>query len=115
MELERLRAYCLGLPGVTESIKWGNNLVFCVGAKMFLIVDMEPPNGASFKVPDEAFEDLANQMGFMQAPYMAKAKWVKAEHLQVMHSEKWMQYVLQSYQLVAAKLTRKLKMELGLD
>ena len=33
MNLERLRKLCLSLPGRTEHIQWGDDLVFKVGGR----------------------------------------------------------------------------------
>ena len=38
MTLERLRELCLSMPGATEQIQWGADLVFKVGGKMFCVV-----------------------------------------------------------------------------
>ena len=35
MDIDALRAICKKLPGVTEDIKWGNDLCFCIAGKMF--------------------------------------------------------------------------------
>ena len=37
MNIEQLRKFCLSFPGATEDIKWGADLCFCVGAKMFCV------------------------------------------------------------------------------
>ncbi len=76
MDIESLRQYCLSLPAVTEDVKWDNDLCFSVGGKMFCVASLEPPFRCSFKVRDEEFEELANQDGFIPAPYMARNKWV---------------------------------------
>ncbi|HRJ18204.1 MAG TPA: hypothetical protein PLF84_04140 [Bryobacteraceae bacterium] len=36
--LERLRGHCLGLEGAEEVVKWGNDVVFQVGGKMFAVL-----------------------------------------------------------------------------
>ena len=41
MNLERLRKLCLALPGATEQIQWGADLVFKVGGKMFCVACTE--------------------------------------------------------------------------
>lgn len=41
MTIEKLRALCLSLPGGTEQIQWGYDLVFKVGGKMFCVT---PPS-----------------------------------------------------------------------
>ena len=76
MDLDFIRKLCTSLSAVTEDIKWGNDLVFSVGGKMFCVASLEPPLTYSFKVKDEEFEELSHSNGFMPAPYMARAKWV---------------------------------------
>lgn len=76
MNIEFLRKFCLSLPAATEDIKWGADLCFSVGGKMFCVTSIDGPLKISFKVPDEDFEELAAQEGFIPAPYMARNKWV---------------------------------------
>jgi predicted DNA-binding protein (MmcQ/YjbR family) len=113
MDIDQLRSYCLSLPGVTEDIKWGNDLVFSVGAKMFCVAGLESPLKFSFKVKDEEFEEISNSEGFMPAPYMARARWVLVTKLKLGKKE-YQHFINQSYELVKAKLTKKIKAELGL-
>ncbi len=76
MDVETIQKICLKLPAVTEDVKWGNDLVFSVGSKMFCVTSLEPPFTFSFKVKDEEFEEICRRDGFKPAPYMARAKWV---------------------------------------
>src|SRR5690349_8957428 len=115
MSIEDIQSICKPLPGVTEDIKWGHDLCFCVGAKMFCVVGLdEVPTSASFKVTDEEFDELSARPGFAPAPYMAKHKWVKTADINNMKRTEWKKYLVQSHQLVAAKLSTKLRNELGL-
>src|SRR5215467_6716265 len=41
MDMEALRCYCLSLPCATEDVKWGDNLLFRVGEKMFAIASLD--------------------------------------------------------------------------
>lgn len=108
MEIEELQAICAQLPGVTEDIKWGNDLCFCVAGKMFLVVALEQvPTSASFKVPAEDFAALAEQPGFAPAPYMARYNWVLAKDIRQLEKAAWETYIRQSYALVVAKLPKK--------
>jgi predicted DNA-binding protein (MmcQ/YjbR family) len=68
MNIETLRKICSSFPAVTEGIKWGNDLVFSVGDKMFCVASLEPPFSSSFKVPEDEFDELSNQDGFAPAP-----------------------------------------------
>ncbi len=114
MNIEIIREYCQGLIAATEDIKWGNDLVFSVGSKMFCVIGLDAPLGFSFKVDDEEFEHLVSQPGIIPAPYMARAKWIRVGEEANMPAKEWKERILHSYELVKAKLTKKLKVELGL-
>jgi predicted DNA-binding protein (MmcQ/YjbR family) len=114
MVIDQLRTVCKALPAVTEDIKWGHDLVFSVGGKMFCVADLEPPFRFSFKVPDENFECLSISEGFIPAPYMARAKWVKVTEPTRMNSRQVTEFLQESYRLVKAKLTKKQREELGI-
>lgn len=116
MQIEDLRRICTALPSVTEDIKWEHDLCFSVGGKMFLVVGLNStPTGASFKVPDEEFEEILAREGFMPAQYVARYKWVTVDDLNRMRKVEWKHYIQQSYHLVSAKLPRKMKKELGIN
>lgn len=109
-----LREICSSLTAVTEDVKWGNDLVFSVGDKIFCVASLDPPFSSSFKVPDDEFDGLSNQNGFMPAPYMARAKWVLVTDPSNLSKKEWERYVKQSYELVKIKLTKKLRERLGI-
>jgi len=115
MDNEALRLFCKTLPAVTEDIKWDNDLCFSVGGKMFCVSSLESPIRVSFKVSDEEFDELSTRNGFIPAPYMARAKWVSVTDVSVLKTKEWQNFVLQSYNLVKAKLTGKLRKELGIQ
>ncbi|MEO6731052.1 MAG: MmcQ/YjbR family DNA-binding protein [Ferruginibacter sp.] len=114
MNVEELQALCKSLPSATEDIKWRHDLVFSVGGKMFCVIGLDQsPTTASFKVQDEEFEDMCNREGFKPAPYVAKYKWVFIDDIKKMSKKDWKHYVSQSYDLVKAKLSAKIKKQLG--
>ena len=115
MNIDSLREFCLSLPSVTEDIKWENNLVFSVGGKMFCMASLYPAFKISFKVSDQEYEDLITHPGFMPAPYLARAKWVVLSEQSTLHKQQWQLYITLSYELIKAKLTNKLRGELGID
>jgi predicted DNA-binding protein (MmcQ/YjbR family) len=115
MNIEDIRSLCRQMPGVTEDIKWGHDLCFSVGGKMFCVVGVdEVPTTASFKVKDEEFDEISERPYFKPAPYVAKHKWVLCEDISKMTKTNWKKHIRQSYELVSAKLPAKLKKELGL-
>jgi predicted DNA-binding protein (MmcQ/YjbR family) len=113
MNIEEIQKICAEWPGVTEDIKWGADLVFSVGGKMFCVVGLEQtPTSASFKVTDEEFDELSVSPGFKPAPYVAKYKWVWIEDISKMKKTDWKKYLKQSYELVKAKLPAKIKKQI---
>ena len=108
MTVESIRRWCLALPGVTEDIKWDDDLVFSVGGKMFCVAMLGPPHRLSFKCEDETFAELVEREGIIPAPYLARAKWVSLEALD--GAMEWRELegrLRRSYELVKASLTKK--------
>jgi predicted DNA-binding protein (MmcQ/YjbR family) len=115
MDIENIRSICQKLPGVTEDIKWGHDLVFSVGAKMFCVVGLDQsPTSASFKVKDDEFDEISSRPGFKPAPYVAKYKWVLVDDIRKIKKAEWVNFIGQSYELVKARLPAKLKKQLGI-
>lgn len=114
MNPEQLQLLVKPLKAVTEDVKWDNDLVFSVGGRMFCVAALEPPFKVSFKVPDETYEELSQRDGFIPAPYMARAKWVQVLRPEVLSRAEWEAFIHQSYELVKAKLTKKMRGELGI-
>lgn len=113
MNVDSLRSLCTSLPHVTEDIKWGNDLCFSIGGKMFCVTGMSIPLMVSFKVSDEEFDELNNLPGIKPAPYVARYKWILIEDESVLSKTKWEFYNRQSYTLVKSKLPKKLLTQLG--
>jgi predicted DNA-binding protein (MmcQ/YjbR family) len=99
---------CNKLPGVTEDIKWGNDLCFCIAGKMFCVAGLLPPLQISFKVKDEEFEELSASPGIIPAPYVARYKWILVQDLSRFNKKEWENYIRQSYEMVKSKLPKKL-------
>jgi predicted DNA-binding protein (MmcQ/YjbR family) len=114
MQIERLREFCLALPATTEDVKWGHDLCFSVGAKMYAVTGIDGPFTASFKVAPEEFNELTVRPGIVPAPYMARNFWVLVEQAEQLSEAEWEKYLRQSYELVKSKLTKKLQKELNL-
>jgi predicted DNA-binding protein (MmcQ/YjbR family) len=79
MDLEQIRKFCLSLPHVTERVQWGNDLLFCIGDKMFAVagLDAKYPTKLSFKCTPEKFAELVELDGIIPAPYVARYHWVR--------------------------------------
>jgi predicted DNA-binding protein (MmcQ/YjbR family) len=108
--IDSLRRICLSLPEATEDVKWGQDLAFCVGRKMFAIVNLEPPHQLSFKCTPESFGELIERPGLIPAPYLARAMWVQEEQLgDALDARELEELIRASYDLVRAKLPKRAK------
>jgi predicted DNA-binding protein (MmcQ/YjbR family) len=115
MNIEDLRGICKKLKGVTEDIKWEHHLCFNVGDKMFVITSPDDvPVSASFKTSDEDFDLLQTREGFSPAQYLARYKWIFVDDITRLSAKQWEYYARRSYELIAAKLPKKTRRELGL-
>lgn len=113
MNTDQMRAFCLSFPGVTEGIKWEDHLCLMVAEKMFLLTGMSDEDQVSIKVTDEDFEQLTERPGIIQAPYFARNKWVAITRRNALKRDEWEHYLRQSYELVKAKLPKKIRNEIG--
>jgi len=107
MTIDAIRQICLALPGVTEDVKWGNDLCFCVGGEMFAAMDLNPPHAIGFKCTPEDFGELIERPGVRPAPYLARAMWVQEEALgEALDRAELEQLLTSAYELVVAKLPK---------
>jgi predicted DNA-binding protein (MmcQ/YjbR family) len=111
----QLQALCGHWPGVTRDTKWGVDMVFSVGGKMFAVMPSDGSEGGrlSFKVDDDRFLALTDQAGIIPAPYLARAHWISITEPQRFATAELAAYILDAYTLIRAKLTKKLQAELG--
>jgi predicted DNA-binding protein (MmcQ/YjbR family) len=107
MSIDAIRTFCLSLPAVTEDIKWGSDLVFSVGAKMFAVVNTERPHTLAFKCTPETFAELTEREGIIPAPYLARALWVQERSVGAALERREMEELLRaSYELVVSTLPK---------
>ena len=93
-------------------VQWGADRVYKVGGKMFAVLG--PEGTCSFKANDVAFEILTTEGRGKPAPYMARAKWVWFSSTEDLPDAEMRIYLTTAHGLVAEKLTRKARAELGL-
>jgi predicted DNA-binding protein (MmcQ/YjbR family) len=114
MTLESLRKFCKRLPHITEDIKWGHDLCFLIGGKMFAVASLDKAEGhcVAFKCTPEEFAELVEVSGIIPAPYMARNHWVMLERFDALRDAEIEDYVRKSYEMVKAKLTKSALAEL---
>jgi predicted DNA-binding protein (MmcQ/YjbR family) len=116
MNLTTTKKFCAGLPHATADVKWGIDHVYSIGGRMFAVACKtdKGETKVSFKVDDERFLEYTDRPGFIPAPYLARAKWVQISDLSLFADAELKAMLTRSYQLVAAKLTKKQQREFGL-
>ena len=115
MDIERLRAVCLGFRGAGESVQWGESRVYKVGGKMFAVASLSGGKFVrlSFKASPDSFHILTQTPGIVPAPYLARALWVAVEDLSLLPEDQLTAYLERSYRQVIAKLPKRFRAALA--
>jgi predicted DNA-binding protein (MmcQ/YjbR family) len=112
--VEWLRLYCLSFPQATETIQWGEHLVFKIAGKVFAIAALEPSKYLlTIKCAPEKFAEAVERPGIAPAPYLARAKWIALENEDGVSYAELKAMIRESYDLVCAKLPKKTRGELA--
>lgn len=109
MSPSALESLCLRLKGTTVDVKWGNDLCYLVGEKMYCVHGLEGAFKVSFKVTPEEYTTLIERPGIVPAPYVSRYHWVLVENPAALQASEWKRLIQQSYQLVVDKLPSKMK------
>jgi predicted DNA-binding protein (MmcQ/YjbR family) len=110
MNIEQLRKFCLSFPGATEDIKWGADLCFSVGGKMFTVTSADATDsGVSLKTTPERFAELTERPGIIPAHYVARYHWITIEDLKAVTAAELKDLIRASYKMVFDKLPSKIK------
>ena len=111
MKPAAIRRFVSAWPGVSEDVKWDNDLVFSVGGKMFCAMEAGSGRGLAFKVEESRVLELTDRPGIVPAPYLARAHWISLAEADALAEAETKALIRRSYELVRAKLTRKLQRE----
>ena len=116
MNIEEYRTHCLAKKGVTESIpfsKLPDVLVFKVLGKMFTATDINTFSGFSIKCRPETIDELRAEYPAVQNPaYFSKKHWSNVVMDDSVPDKLLFEWLDLSYDLVVAKFTKKMKVEL---
>ncbi len=113
--IKDMAAFCRKLPHATEDIKWGADLVFSIGGKMFAVFDKDNFEQFSFKTTPENFERLTKIDGVIPAPYAARFHWVAINKADAVPRDMVKELLRLSHSLVAEGLPAKVRKKLGLE
>ena len=110
MNPEHLREFCLAFSGATEDVKWGADLCFSIGKKMFCVTGADSINGGmSIKCTPKKFDELIEREGIDSAAYVGRYKWVRIADLDAVTPAELKSLIAESYQLVFDKLPPKVR------
>ncbi len=101
------------MAGVTLVEQWESH-VAKVGGKVFALIGTDGGH-IVFKVSEIGFDGLTALEGIEQAPYFAKRQWVSVGKGAALSDGELKGYIAASYAIIAGKLTRKLRAELGIS
>jgi predicted DNA-binding protein (MmcQ/YjbR family) len=107
------KKFCASLPGVTLHEQW-EALVAKVGGKVFALCG-DSGDALVFKVSELTFEGLTSLEGIRQAAYFAKGQWVNLGRDADLPDKDIKAYVREAHRIIANKLTRKRRAEIGLQ
>lgn len=113
MTLAEVDEACRALPGVTMVVQWGGSNVYKVGGKVFAIADEE---GVSFKASEIAYEAYCADGRGRRARYTQPgASWLNLSPLAGLDRAEGAGLLSDAHALIAVKLTRAKRRELGLS
>lgn len=113
MRRDGFEAFIMTLPKATLVRQWRDDSVAKVGGKIFALLDRDPGE-VWLKVSDMAYELLTELPGIRPAPYFARAGWVAISAQSPLTGEEVEAYVREAHRIIAGKLSRKVRSELGL-
>ncbi len=104
----------MSMPHATESLQWGDDLVFKIGGKMFAALVLKPaPVWLSFKCSPEEFAELTERPGIIPAPYLARHQWVALQTREALNMSELQRLLYESYSIVLAKLPERTRAALA--
>lgn len=112
MNVEQLREICLKLPHTTEDMKWGENLCFLIGEKIYCLASLDAEFSVSFKVTQEDFQELIQKEGINQAPHFARLQWINVKEQDALTEKEWHELLSKAYGLIKSKLPKKMQQTL---
>lgn len=117
MRYEDVESFCLSLPAARLEVQWGAEHVYKLGDRIFAILGPRSrrPYDLCFKASETSFFILTHLPDIVPAPYFARAQWVMLERLDALGTKELKAYLREAHRLVAARLTRRVRAELGLD
>ena len=116
MNIEEFRDYCIAKPGTTEETPFGpDTLVFKVMGKMYALTGLDSFEFINLKCDPEYAVELREKFDGSIRPgyHMNKKQWNSVDTNGAVPDNLMWQLIDDSYDLIVAKLPKKVKEELG--
>jgi len=116
MNIEEIRDYCLGKPGVTEGFPFNDTaLVFKVAGKMFALLDLsEKARGLTLKCDPELAIELREQHPEVTPAYhFNKTHWNGVNLKGSISNYQLQEWIDHSYAIVVDSLPKSKREEIG--
>ncbi len=121
MDNERIRAICMAMPHVAETLNWGHHLVYwvgdrAIGGKMFAMTDLDGSGTGvlNFHCGAERFHELLEREGIRPTPYAAKNFWVTLERWDALRPREMEDELRRAHALIYEKLPARTKAVLAM-
>lgn len=121
MTLDDYNGFCATLLHSTHVVQWGGVHVWKVGGssgKMFALAfpELQKELAITFKCSELSFDLLKDQPGLRPAPYLASRgmTWIQRTNVSSMDDGALKDYLRESHRLAALKLTKAVRLQLGL-
>ncbi len=113
MDIEKIREYCLNKKAVTEGFPFDDTtLVFKVMGKMYALLNLKRPYSINLKCDPEKAIELREEFDFVLPGYhMNKQHWNTIEIESQVKTKQLKEWIDNSYDLIVAGFTKKLKAE----
>ena len=113
MNIEEVREYCIQKKGVTESFPFDETtLVFKVMNKMFCLLGLDNQRVSLKNDPEKNIQLRAQFPDIYEGYHLHKQHWNTIELKGTVSSKLMCEMIDESYDLIVASLTKKLKEEL---
>ena len=102
----------MSLPFATEDIKYGSDLCFSVGGKIFVGTRISGPFRTGIKCDESDYDLLVELDGIVPMPRLSTTFWIRVENVDALTMQEWEEYIGKSYEYVFSTLSGKVKLSL---
>lgn len=122
LTLDQFNQVCGALPHSTKTIQWMGSHVWKIGGKVYAIGTPgskaehqagNTPCAFTIKTDEHTEPFLREIAGVVSAPHLKRGHWLRLEAACELDEDGLRQLIAQSHGIIATKLTKKLRADLG--